>query len=142
MSPDRWQPDRSDPPPPWALPPMKTALARGFRGLCPSCGKGHIFNGFLKVVTECRNCGAPLGLARADDAPPYFTILAVGHIVVPLVVVVEQLLSPPLWVQFAIWPAVTVALSLLLLPRIKGAVLGVAMALGVTQRAAEDTPDN
>jgi uncharacterized protein (DUF983 family) len=56
--------------------------------------------------------------------------------------VVEQLLSPPLWVQFAIWPSVTVALSLLLLPRIKGAVLGVAMALGVTQRAAEDTPDN
>ncbi len=33
---------------------------------------------------ECPNCHAPLGLARADDAPPYFTILIVGHIVIPL----------------------------------------------------------
>jgi uncharacterized protein (DUF983 family) len=118
------------------------ALTTGFRRRCPRCRQAGIFAGYLKLRSECPHCRIEFSCYPTDDAPPYFTILAVGHIVVPFVVVVEQLLSPPLWVQFAIWPSVTVALSLLLLPRIKGAVLGVAMALGVTQRAAEDTPDN
>ncbi len=30
------------------------------------------------------------GGMRADDAPPYFTILIVGHVLVPLVFVVEK----------------------------------------------------
>ena len=29
-------------------------------------------------------------MARADDAPPYFTILITGHIVVPLMFVVDR----------------------------------------------------
>jgi len=119
-----------------------SALSAGFRKRCPRCHQPGIYAGYLKLRPECPHCRIEFSCYPTDDAPPYFTILAVGHIVVPLVVVVEQLLSLPLWVQFAIWPSVTLALSLLLLPRIKGAVLGVAMALGVTQRAAEDTPDN
>ncbi len=84
MPPIRWQPDRTPKLPPWPLPPFGTAIGRGLLGRCPACGKSHLFNGFLRVVPECQNCGAPLGLARADDAPPYFTILIVGHIVIPL----------------------------------------------------------
>src|SRR5581483_8883320 len=71
MAPIRWQPDRTPTPPPWAVPSLFTALGRGLMGRCPSCGKGRIFDGFLRVVPECAHCGAPLGLARADDAPPY-----------------------------------------------------------------------
>ena len=44
-----------------------------------------------------RQCGAPLGLARADDAPPYFTILITGHIVVPLMLLVDRMSEPPIW---------------------------------------------
>lgn len=65
----------------------------------------------------------------------------VGHIVVPLVVLVEKFAPPPLWLQFAAWPPVMVSLSFALLPRVKGAVLGVAMALGVGERAAKGTLD-
>jgi len=119
-----------------------TALCAGFRKRCPRCNQPGIFARYLKLRSKCTHCGTDFSRYPTDDAPPYFTILVVGHIVVPLVVLVEQFLSPPLWIQFAIWPAVTVALSLLLLPRIKGAVLGVAMALGVSQRAVEDTLDD
>ena len=92
--PIRWQPDRTPKLPPWPLPPLGIAIGRGLLGRCPACGKSHLFNGFLRVVPECQNCGAPLGLARADDAPPYFTILIVGHIVIPAMLILERDASP------------------------------------------------
>ena len=76
MATERWEPDRSTPPNSWPMPTLAKAIGRGLLGRCPACGKGKIFNGFLKVVAECTVCGAPLGLARADDAPPRLTILA------------------------------------------------------------------
>ena len=111
MTPERWEPDRSTPPHPWPTPKLMTALGRGALGKCPACGKGRVFQGFLKVVPACAHCAAPLGLARADDAPPYFTILIVGHIVIPLMLIVERSRQPPLWVMLAIFPALTVLLT-------------------------------
>src|SRR5271168_4841647 len=82
MAPIRWQPDRRPAPAPvWPVPPLATALGRGLMGRCPACGKTHLFNGFLRVVDVCAVCHAPLGSARADDAPPYFVILITAHIV-------------------------------------------------------------
>src|SRR5690242_16203896 len=99
MTTERWEPDRATKPNPWPMPTLATAIGRGLRGHCPACGKGRIFNGFLKVVGACRECAAPLGLARADDAPPYFTILIVGHIIIPLLFIVERAQQLPLWVM-------------------------------------------
>ena len=70
---------------------MATAIGRGLLGRCPACGKGRIFQWLPAGRPECSNCGAPLGLARADDAPPYFTILITGHIVVPLLFIVDRM---------------------------------------------------
>ena len=50
MAPIRWQPDRTPPKPPWPVPSLATALGRGLAGRCPVCGKGRIFDGFLRVV--------------------------------------------------------------------------------------------
>jgi uncharacterized protein (DUF983 family) len=60
------------------------AMRRGFCGRCPNCGKGRLFRAFLKVVDRCDHCGEELSHHRADDAPAYFVILIVGHIVVAL----------------------------------------------------------
>ena len=35
--------------------------AAGARGLCPHCGEGHLFDGFLKVTQTCEACGFDLG---------------------------------------------------------------------------------
>lgn len=61
---------------------------------------------------------------RADDAPAYFVILLVGHIVVPLALALEIAYAPPYWVHFTIWLSLTVALALSLLQPIKGAIVG------------------
>ena len=66
---------------------------------------------------------------RADDAPAYFTIVIVGHIVVGLVLAVEMAYRPALWVHAALWLPLTVILTLVLLPSVKGALVGLQWAL-------------
>ncbi len=119
------------------MPTLATAIGRGLRMVCPSCGKTKLFHGYLKVTPVCANCGAPLGLARADDAPPYFTILIVGHVVIGGLVWLERAYGPPLWVQTAIWVPVTVAMTLLLLRPVKGATVGLMLSLGMLKSGAD-----
>ncbi len=127
-----WQPDRAAPALPYTPPSLRDGLLRGAAGRCPVCGKGALFRGFLKVVPECAACHAPLGRLRADDAPPYFTILIAGHVLVPLVLMVEKLWQPPMWLHMVLWlPLFAIACTLLLRP-VKGAVIGWMMRLGLT----------
>lgn len=130
-APVRWQPDRATKLPPWPMPGMVDALRRGFQGRCPACGKTRMFRGYLRVTEACSACSAPLGLARADDAPPYFTIVAVGHVVVPGMLMLERAYSPPLWVHTAIWVPLTIAMALALIRPIKGMTVGVMTSLGM-----------
>lgn len=103
-------------------------LWRGFLRRCPECGHGEMFSGYLKVRPSCPACGLALGEFRADDAPPYFTMLIVGHIIVPAMLLLEQLYHPSEWVHAAVWVPLTLGMTLTLLPRIKGAVIGVQWA--------------
>jgi uncharacterized protein (DUF983 family) len=131
MIPAPWQPDRSVKQNPWPHPPMAIAIGRGLLGRCPACGKSNLFNGFLRVTAECLNCRAPLGLARADDAPPYFTILVTGHVVVPLMYVVDRVSEPPLWVMSVIFLPLTLVMALGLLRPIKGGTVGLMLNLNM-----------
>ena len=107
----------------------KQAMWRGFTCSCPACGQGHMFGKYLKVADACDHCGEELHHHRADDAPPYFTMFIVGHIVIPLVLVVEKLWAPDLWVHFGLWTAVTLAMTFALMPAVKGAIVGLQWAL-------------
>jgi uncharacterized protein (DUF983 family) len=131
MTTERWEPDRSTPLNPWPMPPLATAIGRGLRGRCPACGKGRIFTGFLKVAATCEVCKAPLGLARADDAPPYFTILVVGHIVIPLLFVVDRSVELSVLTMSAIFLPLTLALALGLIRPIKGGTVGLMLNLNM-----------
>ncbi len=106
----------------------RRAMLRGVRMRCPACGQGSIYGRFLKVRDDCASCGLGLHHHRADDAPPYFTMLILGHILVPLVLMLERAAMPPLWVHLSLWLPLTVILSLVLLPRIKGALIGLQWA--------------
>ena len=88
-----------------------------------------MFRRYLKVADACPHCGEELHHHRADDAPPYFTIVIVGHIVVSLVLAVEMAYRPPLWVHAALWLPLTVILTLLVLPSVKGALVALQWAL-------------
>jgi uncharacterized protein (DUF983 family) len=105
------------------------SMWRGVRERCPNCGEGHLFRRYLKVADACPACGEDLHHQRADDAPAYFTIVIVGHFVVAGVLWMERAYSPADWVQAAVWLPLTLGATLWLLPRVKGALVGLQWAL-------------
>lgn len=108
---------------------LMTGLLRGFAERCPNCGKGHVFRAYLKVASPCEVCGHHNAQYPSDDAPPYFTILIVGHIIVAPALCFSFIWTWPIgWVLAATLPAIMIA-TLLLLPRVKGAVIGAQWAI-------------
>ena len=88
---------------------VKPALLRGWKRKCPNCGSGPMMEGYLTVRHDCAVCSQELHHQRADDGPAYITILD------PLVLAVSFIL-------------VFITIALFLLPRIKGAFIGLQWA--------------
>lgn len=107
------------------------SIRSGLFGRCPHCGRGRLFRAFLKVADRCPACSEELHHHQADDFPSYLVILIVGHIVVPLVLVVETEFAPPYWFSMTAWPLLTLVLGLVLLQPVKGAVVGLQWAMGM-----------
>lgn len=122
---------RAEPPAEPPARPLMRALGRGFRGRCPECGVGALFEGYLTVRPSCSACGEAFHHHRADDLPPYLTILVVGHVVVSGLLITERVYAPEPWIQMAIWLPVTLLLSLALLRPLKGGVVALQWALGM-----------
>lgn len=114
------------------------AIWRGMKGQCPACGAPTLWRQYLKVQDDCSECGLNLGGHQADDAPPYFTIFIVGHIIVPVALIVERLYTPPLWVHALVFSVLAVLVSLISLPIVKGGVVGLQWALRLHGFAPED----
>lgn len=108
--------------------PLLPALGRGWRRRCPNCGGGPMFEGYLAVRDHCASCGEALHGHRADDMPAWAVIVVTGKLLVAALLAVETTFAPPLWVHWALWPAATLALVLWLLPRVKGAIVGLQWA--------------
>ncbi len=108
--------------------PLRPAMLWGWRRRCPACGTGKMFGGYLKVLPACPACGEDLHHQRADDGPAYFTILIVGHLLAPMLMFVFVRWRPDPWLMASFFAAGCVALSLFLLPRIKGTMIGLQWA--------------
>lgn len=105
--------------------PLGPALQRGLRCQCPNCGEGRIFKGYLALRAACPVCGEDLSHQRADDGPAYLTILIVGHLMAPILLAVYTLYRPEPWVTILVFSAGCIALSLALLPRMKGMMVAI-----------------
>lgn len=108
--------------------PVKPAILRGSKLLCPQCGTGPMMDGFLKVRDTCEVCGEELHHQRADDGPAYVTILICGHILAPLLLIVFETFRPDPLLLVVGFSTAFVAMALLMLPRIKGAFVGLQWA--------------
>ncbi len=93
---------------------------RGLIGRCPHCGEGQLFARYLKPVELCAVCHEPLGHIRADDGPAWLTILIVGHVLAPILLIVVPDSTWPDWVSMTVWPVFALLLGLIVLPRAKG----------------------
>ena len=113
--------------------PVGRSLLRGFAERCPNCGKGKLFWRYLKVNEACPVCGHDLDQYPSDDGPAYFTILIVGHLVVAPLVALSFIWRASLWIVIPGTLIPLAVITLLLLPRIKGAVVGMLYAMQVVR---------
>ncbi|MCP3969548.1 MAG: DUF983 domain-containing protein [Rhodobacteraceae bacterium] len=107
---------------------VRSAMLRGWRRRCPNCGSGPLLRGYLKVRETCAVCGEELHHQRADDGPVYFTILIVGHLMAPSILWAYTAYRPEPLVLASIFSVGCVALSLYLLPRMKGLIVAIQWA--------------
>ncbi len=107
---------------------VRGAMLRGWRRKCPNCGTGPMMKSYLKVRENCPVCDEELFHNRADDGPAYLTILIVGHIMAPMLIWVFTEFRPEPMVLATSFTVGCVALSLYLLPRLKGAIVGLQWA--------------
>ncbi|MEM7242020.1 MAG: DUF983 domain-containing protein [Pseudomonadota bacterium] len=103
-------------------------MLRGLRNRCPNCGEGAVLHSYLKVSDRCANCGEALGHARADDGPAYLTILVVGKILIPIIGILYTGYDPNPIVITVIFLMIALVMSLWLLPKFKGLIIGIQWA--------------
>jgi uncharacterized protein (DUF983 family) len=105
------------------------AMARGALCRCPKCGEGKLFRAYLKVNDNCPVCGEDFSHHRADDLPPYLSIVIVGHLLIFALLDIEMThpdVNP--MVYLATLVPLAIVLPLAMLPSIKGAVVGLQWA--------------
>jgi uncharacterized protein (DUF983 family) len=109
----------------------------GLTGRCPSCGKGRLFDGFIRLRARCDRCGLDYAFADAGDGPAVFVILIAGFIVVALALIVEFTYQPPFWLHAVLWGPLILVVTLAPLRLIKGLLI----ALQYHHKAAEGRLD-
>ncbi|MDI1295883.1 MAG: DUF983 domain-containing protein [bacterium] len=100
--------------------PKRPALETGVRGLCPRCGVGHIFSGFLTVRDQCELCGLNYDFADPADGPAVFVQLFACVPGVIFILMLEILVRPAVWVHLAVGLPVLILTTVLPLRPIKG----------------------
>lgn len=81
--------------------------------------------GYLGVRSCCPVCDEALHHHRADDGPAYLTIVVVGKLLTPLLFYVFVAFRPDPLVLASGFVIAAVALSLYLLPRLKGMMVAI-----------------
>lgn len=100
-----------------------TVARATFLGLCPRCGQGKLFEGYLDIAPACTACGLDYAIFDAGDGPAVFVILIVGAIVAGGALYVEFTWSPPYWVHALLWGPLIVILTFSLLRLMKSLLL-------------------
>jgi uncharacterized protein (DUF983 family) len=115
----------------------QSPFATGLACRCPRCGRGKLFEGFLKVRSLCPVCGLDLAWADAADGPAVFVIFIVGGIVTALALLFESWFAPPYWLHLVIWSPVILIGSIALLRPMKATLI----ALQFRHKAGEIRSD-
>ena len=100
--------------------PLIQTVWRGAGLRCPNCGAHTLFRAYLKLSTTCASCGADFSRSETADVAPYVTVMLMGLIVMPLVLVL--VLRVGVDADLLLAPSLLLALgaALFLLPRVKG----------------------
>ena len=98
------------------LSPMKT----GAMGKCPRCGRGKLFESYLKIADKCQNCGLSFDFADAGDGAVWFVSLFACIVGAGAIFATEAIWQPAYWVHAIVGLVLIIIVPLLLLQPVKG----------------------
>jgi uncharacterized protein (DUF983 family) len=113
---------------------LSGSILAGLACVCPRCGKGKLFQGFLTLRPCCEACGLDYGFADSGDGPAVFIMFFAGFIVVAAALVTEVVYKPPFWVHAALWLPLILIVTIAPLRPMKGLMI----ALQYHHKAAEE----
>ena len=90
----------------------QTATKTALTCTCPRCGQGKIFKPglTLEVVEKCPSCHLALAKNDSGDGPAVFLIFILGFLLVPLALLLDAFVTPPLWVHAVLWTVVALGI--------------------------------
>lgn len=107
---------------------LRNVILLGWKMLCPNCGESKLMKSYLKVTVDCNSCSQEFQHQKADDGSAYITILVLGHLLVPLILVCYEILRLKPLTMAVGFSLLAIVLALYLLPRTKGALIGLQWA--------------
>ena len=105
----------------------------GFVCRCPNCGKGPLFEGFLKVVDRCAVCGFDFTRLNTGDGAAIFIMQIAGGLVVFTALFIQIAYAPPIWAMLAVAIPLVVGLSLGLMRPGQGVMIALQMKNGTAR---------
>lgn len=108
--------------------PPISVTETALRCVCPRCGKGRLFKGFLAVAPDCDACGLSLVEHDTGDGPAVFLIFILGAIAVPFALWVQFSFDTGPWVPILLASVLTIGLGLLMLRPAKALMVALQYA--------------
>lgn len=84
--------------------PTASLLVAGLQCRCPRCGKGPLFDGYLKIAPACSQCGLSFAGNDTGDGPAFFIMLPLCILTAVFALIFELKVEPPMWVHMVVWP--------------------------------------
>lgn len=100
-------------------------LKKGLSCRCPKCLKGALYQSTfdLRLKDQCDACGLDLQKNDSADGPAVFLIFILGFALVPMALIFDHYISPPLWIHAILWSVVTLGLTIGLLKPLKSYII-------------------
>ena len=106
---------------------LNTELVKlGWACKCPKCKTGSLYKPGLTMDLRatCEHCGLDFTRNDSADGPAVFLIFVLGALLLPMALITDAWLEPPLWVHAVVWGALALGVTIGCLKPLKSVVIG------------------
>ena len=122
-----------------SIPELRTLLWRGFRRKCPHCGRGALFQNWIKLHDRCPVCGLQY-LSNQGDLWGPLVFLDRLLFIIPLIVLLYFRVWNPNWFFFFLFGGIAIIALVVTVPQRLG--MSLAMDYLVRRKSGELTEEN